>query len=106
MFDSAHTPHNHLFVRGPGLGLALGLALLVVPACNGDDKDGEGECPSDQEFFEKHVQGPVLAMRCSETSTSGEGRAPRSPLLSAPVSGPVSAVSPRCGRTTLDRSSR
>ncbi|MCA9637867.1 MAG: hypothetical protein KC420_17690, partial [Myxococcales bacterium] len=48
------------------LSLALVLALgALAGACKGDGDGDESTCPSDQDFFEKHVYGPVLSMRCA-----------------------------------------
>ena len=47
------------------LGLGLGLAAAALAGCNGGDEDEATSCPSDQEYFERHVWGPVLSTRCA-----------------------------------------
>ena len=46
------------------LRAALALAALALTACGGLGDGDPNTCPSDQAFFEQHVWGPVLSMRC------------------------------------------
>ncbi|MEZ4452273.1 MAG: DUF1592 domain-containing protein [Nannocystaceae bacterium] len=73
-----------------GWAPALGLALALAGGCKGDRGEGDPNCPSDQEFFEAHVFGPVLSMRCIGChNPEGLAKDTRMVLWSADMEGAV-----------------
>ena len=67
--------------RRAALSATLALSLgALLGACGDGDGDENSACPSDQEFFEKHVYGPVLSMRCA-TCHNPEGLAKDSRMV-------------------------
>lgn len=71
-----------------GLGTTAMVIALSVSACKEDGDDADGDCLSNEEYFQENVYAPILADNC-ETCHNAAGAAKNTSfILRAPESGP------------------